>query len=121
MKTFTQFNEDLNRLQQRRNALRKRQLSQIEANRQKVAAYQQSRQQKLQQQREREQLKQELKRELQTEQHPTMEPNLYSQLVARRQASQKSAQIRHVHGELGAEARSQESAKKARLKAIMSR
>lgn len=50
-----------------------------------------------------------------------MEPNLYSQQVARRQASQKYAQIRHVHGELGAEARSQEAAKRATIKAIMSR
>lgn len=108
MKTFTQFNEDLNRLQQRRTALRKRQLSQIEANKQRVAAYQQSRQKKLQRQREKEEIKQELKRELQTEQHPTMEPNLYSQQVAKRQASQKSAHIRHVHGELGAEAKTQD-------------
>jgi hypothetical protein len=50
-----------------------------------------------------------------------MEPNLYSQQVARRQAAQKTAQIKHVHQEIGAEARSQESAKRARLKAIMSR
>lgn len=121
MKTFTQFNEDLDRLQQRRNALRKRQLAQVEANKQRVAAYQQSRQEKLQRQREKEEIKQELKRELQTEQSPVMEPNLYSQQVARRQAAQKTSQIRHVHGELGAEARAQVAAKNRRLKAIMSR
>lgn len=55
------------------------------------------------------------------EQTPTMEPNLYSQQVARRQATQKTAQIKHVHQEIGAEARSQEAAKQRRLKAIMSR
>ena len=55
------------------------------------------------------------------EQTPTMEPNLYSQQVARRQAAQKTAQIRHVHQELGAEARAQQAAKQSRLKSIMSR
>jgi hypothetical protein len=55
------------------------------------------------------------------EQVPTMEPNYYSQQVARRQASQKTAHIKHVHQELGAEARSQETAKQRRLKSIMSR
>ena len=55
------------------------------------------------------------------EQVPSMEPNLYSQQVARRQATQKTAHIKHVHQELGAEARSQEAAKQRRLKAIMSR
>ena len=55
------------------------------------------------------------------EQVPTMEPNYYSQQVARRQASQKTAHIKHVHQELGAEARSQEAAKQRRLKSIMSR
>ena len=55
------------------------------------------------------------------EQTPTMEPNYYSQQVARRQATQKTAHIKHVHQELGAEARAQQSAKQARLKSIMSR
>ena len=55
------------------------------------------------------------------EQVPTMEPNYYSQQVARRQASQKTAHIKHVHQEIGAEARSQEAAKQRRLKSIMSR
>lgn len=50
-----------------------------------------------------------------------MKPNFYSQQVARRQAAQKSSHIKHVHQELGAEARTQEVAKRARLKAIMSR
>ena len=55
------------------------------------------------------------------EQVPSMEPNFYSQQVARRQASQKTAHIKHVHQEIGAEARAQQSAKSARLKALMSR
>ena len=53
--------------------------------------------------------------ELQLEQTPTMKPNLYSQLVARRQASQKSAIIKHAHQEMGAEARAQEAAHQRRL------
>ena len=55
------------------------------------------------------------------EQTPTMEPNFYSKQVAMRQAAQKTAQMKHVHQEIGAEARSQESAKRERMKAIMSR
>ena len=55
------------------------------------------------------------------EQTPHMEPNLYSQQVARRQASQKTAHIKHVHSELGAEARAQQAQKRAEMKAIMSR
>ena len=55
------------------------------------------------------------------EQTPHMEPNLYSQQVARRQAAQKTSQIKHVHSELGAEARAQQAQKRAEMKAIMSR
>lgn len=55
------------------------------------------------------------------EQIPTMEPNYYNQQVARRQATQKTAQIKHVHQELGAEARGQQAAKQSRLKSIISR
>lgn len=55
------------------------------------------------------------------EQTPTMEPNYYSQQVAKRQAAQKTAHIKHVHQEIGAEARAQEAAKQRRMKAIMSR
>lgn len=55
------------------------------------------------------------------EQTSHMEPNLYSQQVARRQAAQKTAQIKHVHSELGAEARAQQAQKRAEMKAIMSR
>lgn len=55
------------------------------------------------------------------EQTPHMEPNFYSQQVARRQAAQKTAHIKHVHQELGAEARAQQAQKRAEMKAIMSR
>ena len=55
------------------------------------------------------------------EQTPAMEPNYYSQQVARRQAAQKTAHIKHVHQEIGAEARAQQAQKRAEMKAIMSR
>ena len=55
------------------------------------------------------------------EQTPHMNPNYYSQQVAKRQAAQKTAQIKHVHQELGAEARAQQAQKRAEMKAIMSR
>ena len=55
------------------------------------------------------------------EQVPSMEPNEYNKQIARRQATQKSAHIKHVHSELGAEARAQQAAKRAEMKAIMSR
>jgi hypothetical protein len=55
------------------------------------------------------------------EQTPAMEPNYYSQQIAKRQAAQKTAHIKHVHSELGAEARAQQAAKERRMKAIMSR
>lgn len=118
MKTFDQLSEDL---EQRRQQLRQRQQQQIQSHKERVASYQASQQEKQSASKEREQLKKEIKRELQTEQTPVMQPNLYSQLVARRQATQKSSHIKHVHSELGAEARSQEAAKQRRLKAIMSR
>lgn len=118
MKTFTQFSEDVNRLEQRRQQLRQRQQEQIAKQKKRVATYQAAQKQKIVAQREREQLKRELKRELQTEQSPAMKPNLYSQLVARRQASQKSALIKHAHQEMGAEARTQEAAHQARLKKL---
>ena len=55
------------------------------------------------------------------EQTPAMEPNEYNKQIARRQATQKSAHITHVHREIGAEARAQQSQKRAVVKAIMSR
>jgi hypothetical protein len=55
------------------------------------------------------------------EQSPTMEPNFYSQQVAKRQATQKISHMKHVHQELGAEARAQQAQKRAEIKAILSR
>lgn len=116
MKTFQQFSEDI---QQRRKQLRQRQLDQMAAHKERVADYQAVQAKTQQKRREREQLKQEIKKELQTEQVPSMEPNLYNQQVARRQAAQKSAQIRHVHQEIGAEAREQQAAKRERMRKLM--
>ncbi len=118
MKTFQQFNEDVDRLTQRRQQLRQRQLKQMQAYKERVADHKEAQKRKRQREAEREEIKKELKRELQTEQTPVMKPNLYNQLVARRQAIQKGQQIRHVHGELAREAGAQQSAKRARLKAL---
>jgi hypothetical protein len=49
-----------------------------------------------------------------------MKSNEYNKQIARRQATQKSAHIKHVHSEIGAEARAQQAAKQSRLKTIMS-
>ena len=58
--------------------------------------------------------------DLQLEQVPVMQPNEYNKQIARRQATQKSAHSKHVHDELGAEARAQQAAKQIRLRTIMS-
>lgn len=118
VKSVKKIKEDL---ETRRAQLKQRQLDQVAAHKERVASYQAQQRKKRQASSERESLKQEIKRELQAEQTPTMEPNLYSQQVARRQAAQKTSQIKHVHQEIGAEARSQEAAKQRRLKAILSR
>lgn len=55
------------------------------------------------------------------EQIPEMQPNEYNKQVARRQASQKLAQMKHVHQEIGAEARAQNVQKRSEIKAILSR
>lgn len=55
------------------------------------------------------------------EQIPSMQGTEYNKQVARRQATQKVAQMKHVHQEIGAEARAQQSQKRAEMKAIMSR
>lgn len=110
MKTFTQFNEDVNRLAQRRQELRQRQLDQMQAHKDK-----------LKKRKEREQLKQEIKRELQMEQTPHMEPNEYNKQVARQSVRWKGQQIRQSHDEMEREAYAQLSARKQRLKTIMQR
>jgi hypothetical protein len=114
MKTFLQFNEDL---EQRRKQLRQRQLDQMSAHKQKVASYHNEKKEA----QEKESLKNEIKKELQAEQHPTMEPTEYNKQVARQSARWKGMQIRQAHGEMEHEAGAQLAAKKARMKAIMSR
>jgi hypothetical protein len=114
MKTFRQFNEDL---EQRRKQLRQRQLDQMSSYKQKVASYHDANKER----QERESLKKEIKKELQAEQHPTMEPNEYNKQVAKQSARWKGMQIRQAHGEMEHEAGAEVAAKKARIKSIMSR
>ena len=118
MKSYSQFCEDL---EQRKQELAARQRENLQRFREKSAAAAQARKDQLAAKRDREVLKKELKAELKTEQTPAMEPNEYNKQSARRQATQKSAHITHVHRELGAEARAQQAQKRAEMKAIMSR
>ena len=55
------------------------------------------------------------------EQHPKMEPTEYNKQVARASARWKGMQIRQAHGEMEHEAGAELAARKARMKAIMSR
>ena len=55
------------------------------------------------------------------EQTPAMEPNEYNKQVARQSTRWKGMQIRQSHGEIEHQAGAELAAKKARLKAIMSR
>lgn len=61
MKTFEQFNEDI---QKRRQELQQRRIEQMKSQRERVADYQAAQQNKIKKQREREELKKEIKREL---------------------------------------------------------
>lgn len=61
MKTFEQFNEDI---QQRRQELQQRRIEQMRSQKKRVADYQAAQQNKIKKQREREELKKEIKREL---------------------------------------------------------
>ena len=142
MKTFCQFQEDIDslrrqlqsiekqdapieRLKARRYAANQRSKTTASEFQQRMLDSQARAREKHEQMRrdyeERRKQSQQTNEELQTEQTPVMKPNLNPQQVAMRQAAQKTAQIRHVHGELGAEARTQVAAKNRRLKAIMSR
>lgn len=121
MKTFTQFTEDVNKLEQRRQQLRQRQLDQIEAHKKRVASYRERIQKQNKKREKREQIKNEIKKELQMEQTPHMVPNEYNKQVAKQSARWKGQQIRQSHDEMEREAYAQLSAKKQRLKAIMQR
>jgi hypothetical protein len=69
MKTFQQFNEDL---EARRQQLAKKQKEHLAAFKKKSAASVNVQRERVAAQKEREQLKKEIKQELQTEQHPTI-------------------------------------------------
>ena len=69
MKTFCQFNEDL---QARRQQLAQRQRDNAAAFRKRTADTVNAQRERVAAQKEREQLKKEIKKELQTEQHPTI-------------------------------------------------
>jgi hypothetical protein len=108
-------------LEARRQQLAQRQRDNVAAFKERSSASANAQKERLARQRDREQLKSEIKKELQTEQHPTMQPNEYNKQVARQSARWKGMQIRQAHGEMEHEAGAQLAAKKARLKAIMSR
>jgi len=55
------------------------------------------------------------------EQTPTMQHNEYNKQVARQSARWKGMQIRQSHGEIEHQAGAELSARRARIKAIMSR
>jgi hypothetical protein len=114
MKTFYQFQEDI---AQRRVAA-SQQTKERETSAQQTA---QSYHAQKAAAAKKEALKQEIKRELQTEQTPAMEPNEYNKQVARQSARWKGMQIRQAHGEMEHEAGAEVAAKRARMKAIMSR
>lgn len=128
-KTYQQFREDVD--QRRQLALQKTKELQA-AQKQRVSEYQQAQKEKLAQQRadkqEREaeakrieKMKDELRQELQTEQSPGMDPNEYSKQVAGQSARWKGMQIRQSHGERQHQAAAELAAKRARIKALMSK
>ena len=55
------------------------------------------------------------------EQGPHMDPKPFNIMKAREQARGGVAHRRHVHQEIGAEARAQEAAHQARLKSLMTK
>jgi hypothetical protein len=117
-KTINKIKEDI---EQRRQELRQKQLKQMATHKQNVANYHTSQRDRQIAAQEREQLKKEIKRELQSEQTPTMQPSDYNKQIAKQSLRWKGMQIRQAHGEMEHEAGAELSAKKARLKAIMSR
>jgi len=118
MKSFQQFNEDL---EARRKHLSKKQKEHLAAFKERSAASINAQKERIAANQEREQLKKEIKQELQTEQHPTMEPNEFNKQVMKQSVTWKGRQIRQAHGEMEHEAGAELVAKKARIKSIMSR
>ena len=118
MKTYTQLIEDI---EQRRAELRQRQLKQMQQHKERVASHQAAIQHSRKKAQEKEQLKSEIKRELQAEQSPGMTQTPFNIMKAREQAKGGIRHRTHVHNELAREAEAQQAAKRARMKAIMSR
>ena len=118
IKKVEKIKEDL---EQRRQELRQRQLDQMATQKKKVASYQSAQREKIAKQKEREELKREIKRELQTEQSPHMNPTPFNVMKSQAQVRGGVAHRKHVHQEIGAEARAQQAAKERRMKAILSR
>ena len=118
MKTFQQFNEDI---EQRRKQLQQRSLDKMAAYKKNVANYKSAQKEKEEAAQERESLKKEIKRELQTEQTPHMKPSEYNKQISQQSARWKGQQIRQSHDEMEREAYAQLSAKRQRLKTIMKR
>ena len=118
MKTFQQFSEDI---ESRRRELHQKRKDQMRAQKEKVASYHAAQRDRQIAAQEREQLKKEIKRELQSEQTPTMQPSDYNKQITKQSLRWKGMQIRQAHGEMEHEAGAEVAAKKARLKAIMSR
>ena len=80
MKTFQQFNEDL---EARRQQLAQRQKDNATAFKEKSLASANAHKERVAARQDRERLKSEIKQELQSEQHPSMEPNEFNKQVAR--------------------------------------
>ena len=118
MKTFQQFNEDL---EARRQQLAQRQKDNATAFKERTLASANAHKERIAAKQDRERLKSEIKKELQSEQHPTMVPNEFNKQIARQSATWKGRQIRQAHGEMEHEAGAELAAKKSRMKAIMSR
>jgi hypothetical protein len=118
MKSFQQFNEDL---EARRQQLAQRQRDNAAAFKERSLAAASAQKERIAAKQDRERLKSEIKKELQTEQHPTMKPSEYNVQVAKQQARWKGSQIRQSHGEMQSKAQSELAAKQRRMKAIMSR
>jgi hypothetical protein len=130
MKSFQQFNEDLEarrqQLAQRQRdnatAFKEKSAASVSAHKERIASQKEAQQEKINKQKEREQIKNEVRRELQTEQSPSMgEPTEYNKQIAQQSATWKGRQIRQSHGEMQSKAGAELAAKDRRMKSIMSR
>lgn len=130
MKTFHQFQEDIEQLRRGLETLERQSAPKERLSARRRAALERTRQihksEKRKQQKYREQ-QAELRRqreqneELQLEQDPHMTPTPFNVMKSKAQAKGGIEHRKHVHQEIGAEARAQQSAKRARMRAILSR